>query len=62
MGKCNSFSKKDNPQNPNLEDPDVRIVHKDVKIQRNKGKQVHDHWGQGKKPQKNRNYEKKNQM
>ena len=37
MGKCDSFSKKDNPQNPNLEDPDVRIVHKDVKIQRNKG-------------------------
>ena len=38
MGKCDSFSKKDTPQNPNLEDPDVRIVHKDVKIQRNKRK------------------------
>ena len=36
--KWDSFSKKDNPQNPNLEDPDVRIVHKDVKTQRNKRK------------------------
>ena len=36
--KWDSFSKKDNPQNSNLEDPDVRIVHKDVKTQRNKRK------------------------
>ena len=40
MGKWDSFSKKDNPQNLNLDDPNVRIVDKDVKTQRQKRKKA----------------------